>query len=215
MDVAHKKLVLEELARLHAASYLLKVKIPDLADKYPGLNLDWLNYADDARDVLYKTFSKQMDTVKDMLNKVGGYEVAENWLSRNKGRVLEILDIISKRVPPFDVLCHGDCWNNNMLFRYNEKEVPVEVMLLDLQICRQTSLATDLTYLFHTSLEGHVRKTNFDTFLDIYFSAFLGVTEAGKTAVPFSRQELRQEYKNHLEYGLLLALMIITNLLSY
>lgn len=81
-------------------------------------------------------------------------------------------------------------------------------MLLDLQMCRQTSLATDLTYLFHTSLEGHVRKTNVETFLDTYFSAFLGVTEAGKTAMPFSRQELRQEYKNHLEYGLLLALMV-------
>ncbi|XP_063597728.1 uncharacterized protein LOC134774292 [Penaeus indicus] len=208
MDVAHTKLVLEELARLHAASYLLKAKIPDLAEKYPVLNLDWLNYADDARDVMHRTFSKQMDRVKDMLNKVGGYEVAENWLGRNKGRVLEILGTVSKRVPPFDVLCHGDCWNNNMLFRYNEEEVPVEVMLLDLQLCRQTSLATDLTYLFHTSLEGHVRKTNLDTFLDTYFSAFLGVTEAGKTAVPFSRQELRQEYKNHLEYGLLLALMV-------
>ncbi|XP_037797735.1 uncharacterized protein LOC119592916 [Penaeus monodon] len=208
MDVAHTKLVLEELARLHAASYLLKAKIPDLAEKYPVLSLDWLNYADEARDVMFKTFSKQMDTVKDMLNKVGGYEVAENWLSRNRERVLEILDISSERVPPFDVLCHGDCWNNNMLFRYNEEEVPVEVMLLDLQMCRQTSLATDLTYLFHTSLEGHVRKTNVETFLDTYFSAFLGVTEAGKTAMPFSRQELRQEYKNHLEYGLLLALMV-------
>ncbi|XP_063597726.1 uncharacterized protein LOC134774291 isoform X1 [Penaeus indicus] len=208
MDVAHTKLVLEELARLHAASYLLKAKIPDLADKYPVLSLDWLNYADEARDVTFNTFSKQMDTVKDVLNKVGGYEVAENWLGRNREGVLEMLAEQLARVPPFDLLCHGDCWNNNVLFRYNEEEVPVEVMLLDLQVCRQASLATDLNYLFHTSLEGHVRKTNLDSFLDIYYSTFLGVTEAGKTAMPFSRQELHQEYKNRLQYGLLLAMLV-------
>ncbi|XP_037797916.1 uncharacterized protein LOC119593070 isoform X2 [Penaeus monodon] len=207
MDVAHTKLVLEELARLHAASYLLKLKTPDLAEKYPILNVDWLNYADDARKTVQERFSDQMDMVKDMLNKVGGYEVAENWLSRNKGRVLEILENNIKGVPPFDVLCHGDCWTNNVLFRYNEKEVPVEVMLLDLQMCRQASPATDITYLFYTSLEGHVRTSNLESFLDIYYSAFLGVTEAGKSSLPFSRQKLRQEYKNRLEYGLLLALL--------
>lgn len=80
-------------------------------------------------------------------------------------------------------------------------------MLLDLQMCRQASLATDLSYLFYTSLEGPLRTSNLDWFLDVYHSAFLGVTEAGKTAEPFSRQELRQEYKNRLEYGLLMALL--------
>ncbi|XP_047501428.1 uncharacterized protein LOC125047255 [Penaeus chinensis] len=207
MDVAHTKLVLEELARLHAASYLLKVKTPDLAEKYPILNMDWLNYADDARETVQERFSDQMDMVRDMLKKVGGYEVAENWLKRNKVRILEILENNIKGVPPFDVLCHGDCWTNNVLFRYNEKEVPVEVMLLDLQMCRQASLATDLTYLFYTSLEGHVRTSNLESFLDTYYSAFLGVTEAGKSSLPFSRQELRREYNHRLEYGLLLALL--------
>nr|XP_027220332.1 uncharacterized protein LOC113812621 isoform X1 [Penaeus vannamei]XP_027220333.1 uncharacterized protein LOC113812621 isoform X2 [Penaeus vannamei]XP_027220334.1 uncharacterized protein LOC113812621 isoform X3 [Penaeus vannamei] len=208
MDVAHTKLVLEELARLHAASYLLKAKIPDLTEKYPILKLDWLNYADDARDKTYKLFSKQMDIVKDMLNKVGGYEVAENWLGRNKVKVLDMLGDHIVGVPPFDLLCHGDCWNNNLLFRYNEEETPIEVMLLDLQLCRQASPATDLNYLFHSSLEGFVRKTNLESFLDIYYSSFLSVAEAGKTAIPFSREELRQEYKNNLEYGLLLAMLV-------
>lgn len=93
-------------------------------------------------------------------------------------------------------------------YRYNEEEVPVEVMLLDLQLCRQASLATDLNFLFHTSLEGHIRKANLETFLDIYHSAFRGVMKAGKSAMPFSRQELRQEYKNRLEYGLLMTLVV-------
>ncbi|XP_037797734.1 uncharacterized protein LOC119592915 [Penaeus monodon] len=208
LDVAHTKLVLEELARLHAASWLLKDEIPDLVDKYPILTLDILNYADDARETMQGLFCRQMDVVKNMLNEVGGYEVAENWLGRNKERVLEILHNSLKRAPPFDALCHGDCWTNNLVFRYNEADVPVEVMLLDLQVCRQASLATDLNYLFHTSLEGQVRKTNLQTLIDIYFSAFLRVTEAGKRAMPFSRQELRQEYRNHLEFGLLNAVLL-------
>ncbi|XP_063597701.1 uncharacterized protein LOC134774272 [Penaeus indicus] len=201
MDVAHTKLVLEELARLHAASYLLKAKIPDLAEEHPILNLDYFNYDDNAAQTIQAIFANHTGMVQGMLNKIGGYEVAENWLARNKERGLEIMENQLQRVPPFDVLCHGDCWINNVLFRY-EDNVPVEVMLLDFQLCRQASLATDLNFLLHTSLEGHVRKTKLETFLDIYFSTFFGVTEAGKTVMPFSREELRQEYRNRLEYGL-------------
>ncbi|XP_047501418.1 uncharacterized protein LOC125047249 [Penaeus chinensis] len=207
MDVGHTKLVLEELARLHAASYVLKSRIPDLAEKCPILKLDYFNYGDNAAQTIQGVYAKHVDMVQGMLNTIGGYEVAENWLARNKTRGLEIMENQLQRVSPFDVLCHGDCWINNVLFRY-EDNVPVEVMLLDFQLCRQASLATDLSFLLHTSLEGHVRKTNLETFLDIYFSTFFGVTEAGKTAMPFSRQELRQEYRNRLEYGLLMSLFV-------
>nr|XP_027220337.1 uncharacterized protein LOC113812622 [Penaeus vannamei] len=207
MDVAHTKLVLEELARLHAASYLLKAKIPDLAEKCPILSLDYFNYGDDATQTMQGIFTNQIDIVKEMLNQVGGYDVVENWLVRNKTRGSEIMENHLQRFPLFDVLCHGDCWTNNVLFRYKD-DVPVEVMLLDFQLCRQASLATDLSFLLHTSLEGQVRKAELEAFLDIYFSTFLGVTEAGKTAMPFSRQELRQEYKNRLEYGLLMSLVV-------
>ncbi|XP_070000477.1 uncharacterized protein [Penaeus vannamei] len=209
LDVAHTTLILEELARLHAASYLLKAKIPDLAEKYPVLNLDWVTYADSARRNTQGLFGNIMDSASKLLRHIGGREVAVAWLEENKTRAAEIIEHELRREPPFDVLCHGDCWNNNVLFRYTDKGVPVEVILLDLQIVRLASLATDLNYVLHTSLEGHTRRENFTSFLAIYYERFTQVLSAGGSAVPFSLEDLTQEYRNHLVYGLIMCLMSV------
>nr|XP_027220338.1 uncharacterized protein LOC113812623 [Penaeus vannamei] len=207
LDVAHTTLILEELARLHAASYLLKAKIPDLAEKYPVLNLDWVTYADSARRNTQGLFGNIMDSASKLLRHIGGREVAVAWLEENKTRAAEIIEHELRREPPFDVLCHGDCWNNNVLFRYDDEGVPVEVMLLDLQLVRVASLATDLNYLLHTSLKGHTRRDNLTSFLSAYYERLSQVLEAGGAAVPFSRQDLTQEYRNHLAYGLIMILL--------
>ncbi|XP_047500993.1 uncharacterized protein LOC125047012 [Penaeus chinensis] len=209
VDAAHTKLILEELAGLHAASYLLKAKIPDLNKKYPILNLDWLTYADNARRSTQGLFSDVMDTASKLLHHIGGYEGAVAWLDKNKLRAAELIENELRSVPPFDVLCHGDCWINNVLFRYADEGVPVEVMLLDLQLVRLASLATDLNYLLHTSLKGQTRRDNLSSFLSAYYQRFSQVLAAGGSAVPFSLQDLTQEYKNHLTYGLITGLLAV------
>nr|XP_027220317.1 uncharacterized protein LOC113812606 [Penaeus vannamei] len=113
LDVAHTTLVLEELARLHAASYLLKAKIPDLAEKYPVLNLDWVTYADSARRNTQGLFGNIMDSASKLLRHIGGREVAVAWLEENKTRAAEIIEHELRR-EPLRRLCHGDCWNNNV-----------------------------------------------------------------------------------------------------
>lgn len=80
-------------------------------------------------------------------------------------------------------------------------------MLLDLQLVRVASLATDLNYLLHTSLKGHTRRDNLTSFLSAYYERLSQVLQAGGAAVPFSRQDLTQEYRNHLAYGLIMILL--------
>lgn len=52
-----------------------------------------------------------------MLQKVGGYEVAEKWLANNTENFISIFERDMKRESPFEVLCLGDCWNNNIFLR--------------------------------------------------------------------------------------------------
>lgn len=119
LDVGHTKLVLQELARFHAASLLLLAKTSnqDLAVKYDFLKMDWTNFGDNARDFVQRFLSFVMNKNADILHLVGGYKTAEDWLITNSSRGYEMMEDHLNTVMPFDVICHGDCWNNNILFR--------------------------------------------------------------------------------------------------
>ncbi|ROT72733.1 hypothetical protein C7M84_008848 [Penaeus vannamei] len=112
------------------------------------------------------------------MKKVGGYESSITWAESTKSKLREIFE---KQMEPckHQVICHGDAWNNNLLFKYDEDGVPVEVMLVDLQLCRRESFAVDLNYFLYTSLTGDVRKPNLDALLETYRGHFNGVVEAG------------------------------------
>lgn len=114
LDVAHASLVLEELARLHAASLLLQNKDPEYFQN-TLLNRDWANAFDGAIavDVM---FGGHFDNTVAMLEKIGGYETAIQWIRSTKPNIREIF---TEQLEPskYHVLCHGDAWNNNCLFR--------------------------------------------------------------------------------------------------
>lgn len=102
-----------------------------------------------------------------------------------------------------------------MLFscRYNEEGQPVEVMLLDLQICRLSSLAIDLNYFIFSSIPRSERK-NLEEYLSLYHSSFMQVMAAGGCDAPFSREELSQEFKKKNTYGFMYASILIPILVA-
>lgn len=106
----------------------------------------------------------------------------------------------------------SDKYNNKKVVsydRYNDAGEPVEVMLLDLQMVRYASPATDLTLLLYSSLTGPVRRPNLDTFLDSYLSTFSDVMNAGGSCSPFTRPQLYEEFKNKAMFGAIFAMMIV------
>ncbi|XP_045586382.2 uncharacterized protein [Procambarus clarkii] len=207
MDVAHATLVLQELARLHAASLLLKATAPeqDLADRFTHIKVDFMSFPENVKKHFSDMISTYMQCSSELLHNKEGYEGAEQWLDKYKTNCMDLLELQLARNSKFDVLCHGDCWINNTLFRYNEDGVPVEVMLLDLQLSRVASPATDLNYLLYTGLHGNDRKANWRDFLSSYYDTFRGVMEAGGRNMPFTLEELHQEYRDKMEYGIIFA----------
>lgn len=85
----------------------------------------------------------------------------------------------------------------------------MEVMLLDLQLIRQASLAIDLNFFLYTSLDGHTRRSNITSFLDTYYECFKSVIESAQRDMPFTQEAFKQEFVDKHLYGFLFAIFII------
>ncbi|XP_068230087.1 uncharacterized protein [Palaemon carinicauda] len=215
MDKDHVDLVIKEMARIHSASYVLMSKFEEgetAKTKYKILERDWLSFVPGNTDSHMPMFLKALGTAIMMLEKVGGYETAIEWMNSLKSEVKDVFGV-QMRSKKFNSICHGDCWNNNILFRYNEEGHPIEVMLVDLQMCREASLATELNYFLFTSLTGDTRKPHFDYFMSVYHSSYKEVLEGGNLPMYFTQEELVQEFRDKNKYGFLSAIEVIPSLL--
>merc|ERR1719370_513215 len=187
MDLQHAIIVMQCLGQFHAASIIMQNKksLKDFKQQYP-----WLFTEIWSGKVLEMMFTPSITTGKEILSKVGGHEKAIDWLEK---LIPNIEKIFLKNLAigeQFNVICHGDCWNNNILFRYNEAGLPVEVMLLDIQVNKMASLATDLNHFMFASLTGPVRKPNIDRLLTDYYASLSSVIEGCTQVIPFTKDEL-------------------------
>lgn len=73
------------------------------------------------------------------------------------------LRTVQPSVSDLNVLCHGDGWVNNMLFRGHE------VRLIDFQMTRYAPPAFDVAFLLHLSLPRRLRQAALPSFLCHYY----------------------------------------------
>ncbi|XP_042241134.1 uncharacterized protein LOC121878786 [Homarus americanus] len=214
LDVHHAILVLQELGRLHAASHQLQAKAPkqDLTQKFKFLTWEWFNYSERTRKEFDALITGSL-TVASGLAKAIGYEKIAKWYKDVAPRAMGVVEeqIASSQ---FDVVCHGDCFTNNMMFRYNEESQPVEVVLLDLQICRKSSLGTDLSYLLFSSIDEPERTGKLEEFLGQYHASFKAVIEGGGTVMPFTLLDITKEFHNKSVYGWIMSSFLIPILVA-
>ncbi|XP_068229655.1 uncharacterized protein [Palaemon carinicauda] len=209
LDAAHITLVLKELAKLHAASRLIQESSPEqtLEERYDPSLKDWLNLGEEANEVLTPMLQGYLNQARGILKDAGEEKRILDWIESLGANLRE--DLISKmQSDTFGCICHGDCWSNNILFRYEEEE-PIEVMLVDLEACRYATLASDLNYLLYSSVEHQVRKEHLDDFIGTYFSAYKDVVEAGGLEMSFTEEELMEEFRDKNILGAIFAMMIV------
>lgn len=116
---AYSRLFVRELAKLHAISFAMKDQEPEKFEKFKKL------------DDILKKFSESASRIEFFTN---CYDRAIDALDDEKPK--EIMKDIRNNIPEYIELClgeeaanrngviaHGDCWNNNLLFRANKEVV--------------------------------------------------------------------------------------------
>ncbi|KAF2358970.1 Protein of unknown function DUF227 [Trinorchestia longiramus] len=212
LDDDHVFLVVKELGRLHAASVILEdgIGAENIMEKYDFLRDCFTEQEDDKMEALMKSmFAGYANNAAKITDRIAGYDKVSAWLKELAPLCHETFkQEIVKCDPKFRVINHGDCWNNNLLFRYEGEKV-ADVCLIDLQINRRASLALDLNYFLITSLNGETRKKGLESYLTAYYNSFKEVFDAAQKPMKFTREELYTEYRNKNLFGILMGLMVL------
>lgn len=137
-------------------------------------------------------------------------EVTQNWKC---GKILEkyekemhdlftdkIFDLVKRNNSRFNVLCHGDLWSNNLMYKYDEETGKVtECLLVDLQMCHHNTPMVDLQYFIYSSLQQECRLTKVDHILQYYHQQL--VANLKKLGFKGKLPTLLQFQKDFLEIG--------------
>lgn len=169
-DVAadHVRLVMQTLGKFHAISFALKDQQPDkFHELAASLNEIFIRRDD---PMLREFFLKQSESV---LNVVSGAKDAHLLAKVKKLFETEPMnlaaDCIDLNLSGLDgVICHGDAWQNNTMFRYDNDGKPIEISLLDWQISRYSSPIIDIVYYMFCCTTKELRDDHYEEFLKIY-----------------------------------------------
>ncbi|MCL4141997.1 UNVERIFIED_CONTAM: hypothetical protein GTU68_033749 [Idotea baltica] len=214
MDFDHSIILIKELARLHASSvihrYALKEQNKTILEKYPFLENKWLDHGSTAFKLFESALNSGVTISLAIIRRLDEYKEQALWLETHKTQLMDIyLQLIKSSPENMRVINHGDCWNNNVVFKYDDRGHPIEVTLLDLQVCRFGSIGLDFNYLLYTSLTKDVRNKYFEHFISEYYSEFENVIKSSKNNMSFTRAELEKEILDRTLFGILSGIMTL------
>nr|XP_023023754.1 uncharacterized protein LOC111511913 [Leptinotarsa decemlineata] len=166
MNLQHIHLVLRNYAKLHALS--LAMRDQDKKD-FHELTADYTSPMKEF--VISSGVFRKKERVCELLENGGRDDLVvkfEKEIGSRKEKI--ILDILNDVVEE-SVIIHGDCHNNNFLFRYeeNDEENPLDVAILDWQISTLNSPAMDLSCFLYLCASGE-SLSRLEELLELYHS---------------------------------------------
>ncbi|XP_014093940.2 uncharacterized protein [Bactrocera oleae] len=164
LNLEHTKAVLERLSQWHAAS-AARVETKGI---YPEIIAKGM-FSETQRETM-ENFSA---TIKpQFLSSIKTIEGSEDYMDDLVNVLHNITDLLfstSKYDPnEFNVLNHGDCWSNNIMFKYDEEGKIVDAVLIDYQMVNYGSPAKDLLYFLLSSTAYDLKVKEFNYLIKFY-----------------------------------------------
>ncbi|CAL1685860.1 unnamed protein product [Lasius platythorax] len=206
LDLPHCILAIRGLARFHATSVAVCEKEPNQKQMF-------------SRGIFSSEHPPEMSEFFVLSIKHLAKEMA-NWpeFKKYSEKVAKLADHIYKvgieackfSEDDFNVINHGDCWVNNMMFKYNNDGKPIDHIFVDFQVCVYTSPAVDLLYFFSTSPSPDVIENNRDILFNEYLSTLSATMKQldCKTQPP-TKEELNASMKRRAAYEMIASFTVL------
>lgn len=78
------------------------------------------------------------------------------------------LDIAAPMRCGFRAMNHGDVWSNNIMFKSDKDNNPLDVKMIDFQVPFWASPAPDVLYFLISSVADDIKVEHFDEFIEFY-----------------------------------------------
>lgn len=214
MNSEHIGMVFAEYGKLHGLSFALKHHKPGVFEKISkNMNNDYMEeFSDEVIENLYGTLFKKL--INDFKDDKKIQDILQNYYNK------EAIDFPKEfwKVKDFAVFVHGDCWNNNMLFKYDNEinqTKPNEICLLDWQISHYGSPINDLAYFFFVCSPKEILY-DYKTYLKIYYDSLSCILkEFGCNPEAFiTYEQFDDQWSKYCKIGLYMAMNILKLMLS-
>lgn len=211
---------IKQLAKVHACSLLYEELLSKKRNEIVRLDVEHPEYIEE-RTVINKgespvkntlecairTFLEMLKAFPDIPKKFS----LEEFIKRSK----MVFDLCFEQVKKSDkfrnVLCQGDCWASNILFKPDKDNLPIGCCLVDYQLTRYCPPAHDIYFLLYMATTKETRKKFESKLLQEYYSELSNILQKHK--VDLQKIYTYQEFIDSCEYmrsqGLCHAAMIL------
>lgn len=127
-----------------------------------------------------------------------------------QGQVFQRMVSLITPKEPMAVICHGDFWINNMLFKYNKENIVEEIRFVDLQVTRYASPVTDILLFIYTSTEKGLTRHYYDNLIEVYHKELTKTISENASNTPLiSLKQLLDDIEAHALFSFLMVLLLL------
>ncbi|GAB0088779.1 uncharacterized protein DMENIID0001_032430 [Sergentomyia squamirostris] len=163
LDLTQAKMVMEKLAKMHAATVVLNEKQPGY---FSHFNTGIFNRKATA---FVDFFVQHLDIFIDELSSWPDHKQYKPKLQKLRENLNERASQVYDPSKDFmNVLNHGDLWTNNIMFTFDDKNNATDLLFVDLQFSCWTSPTVDFLYFAHNSLKEDIRQTKLAEIIQHY-----------------------------------------------
>lgn len=192
-------LVFDSIAKFHAISFALKDQNPTTFNALTSKLKE--NVFISPINTFFETFLiNKVDNAITTLNEDDTL-IKEKLLKFRDVYADSMVDCIENKED--SVICHGDCWISNLMFKEKTQTQPGDVQFIDWQICRNASPAIDLSYFIFCCTDANLRK-RLPELLKIYHNSLINrINALGSNGIAlFSFEKLELHMKKYAKFGL-------------